>query len=143
MQNNLQDRELPSQPRAQASASVQDPYNRMVSEPLTQDAGTFLAKSNQPHAFLVVHVEDGGSRVIDLPEGVDVTFGRSRAATVHVDSEKVSRLHAKVRRTGDVIEVEDLGSRNGTRVNYVDLRYRTGFAARGPNLDDRPSRKAS
>jgi two-component system, NtrC family, response regulator AtoC len=117
MQNNLQDRELPSQPRAQASASVQDPYNRMVSEPLTQDAGTFLAKSNQPHAFLVVHVDDSGSRVIDLPEGVDVTFGRSRAATVHVDSEKVSRLHAKVRRTGDVIEVEDLGSRNGTRVN--------------------------
>lgn len=34
-------------------------------------------------------------------------------------------------------------ARNGTRVNYVDLRYRTGFAARGPNLDDRPSRKAS
>ena len=89
----------------------------MVSEPLTQDAGTFLAKSNQPHAFLVVHVDDGGSRVIDLPDGIDVTFGRSRAATVHVDSEKVSRLHAKVRRTGDVIEIEDLGSRNGTRVN--------------------------
>jgi len=89
----------------------------MVSEPLTQDAGTFLAKSNQPHAFLVVHVDDNGSRVIDLPDGIDVTFGRSRAATVHVDSEKVSRLHAKVRRTGDVIEIEDLGSRNGTRVN--------------------------
>jgi DNA-binding NtrC family response regulator len=26
-------------------------------------------------------------------------------------------MHARVRRTGDVIEVEDLGSRNGTRVN--------------------------
>jgi pSer/pThr/pTyr-binding forkhead associated (FHA) protein len=93
----------------------------MVTEPQTQDAGTFLATRNQPHSFLVVHVEregdDGGSRVIDLQDAVDVTFGRSRAATVHVDSEKVSRLHAKVRRNGDVITVEDLGSRNGTRVN--------------------------
>ncbi|HET9987532.1 MAG TPA: sigma 54-interacting transcriptional regulator, partial [Kofleriaceae bacterium] len=89
----------------------------MVDEPLTQEAGTFLATRTSPHAFLVVHVEEGGSRVIDLPDGIDVTFGRSRAATVHVDSEKVSRLHAKVRRTGDDIEVEDLGSKNGTRVN--------------------------
>ena len=72
-----------------------------------------------PHAFLVIHVEgeERSSRVIDLPDGVDVTFGRSRGATVNVESEKVSRMHARVRRTGDVIEVEDLGSRNGTRVN--------------------------
>ncbi|MFL5456137.1 MAG: sigma 54-interacting transcriptional regulator, partial [Myxococcales bacterium] len=33
------------------------------------------------------------------------------------DSDKVSRMHARVRRIGDTIEVEDLGSRNGTRVN--------------------------
>ncbi|HEY4242782.1 MAG TPA: sigma 54-interacting transcriptional regulator [Kofleriaceae bacterium] len=70
-----------------------------------------------PRAFLVVHVEDEGSRVLDLPDGVDVTFGRSRGATVHVESDRVSRMHARVRRTGEVIEVEDLGSRNGTRVN--------------------------
>jgi two-component system response regulator AtoC len=89
----------------------------MVTEPLTQDAGTFLATRNQPHAFLVVHVEEGGSRVIDLPENVDVTFGRSRGATVFVDSEKVSRIHARVRRTGATIEVADLNSRNGTRLN--------------------------
>src|SRR5258707_454354 len=50
-------------------------------------------------------------------DGLDVTFGRSRGATVTVDSEKVSRMHARVRRTGDVIEVEDLGSRNGTKLN--------------------------
>ncbi|MFT3696529.1 MAG: sigma 54-interacting transcriptional regulator [Kofleriaceae bacterium] len=88
-----------------------------MSEHVTQEAGTFLAAPDKAHAFLVIHVEDGGSRVVDLPDGVDVTFGRTRSATVHVDSEKVSRVHARVRRTGDVIEVEDLGSRNGTRVN--------------------------
>jgi DNA-binding NtrC family response regulator/pSer/pThr/pTyr-binding forkhead associated (FHA) protein len=91
----------------------------MVDEPLTQEAGTALAAHAGPHAFLVIHVEGGdrSSRVIDLPDAIDVTFGRSRGATIHVESEKVSRMHARIRRTGDVIEVEDLGSRNGTRVN--------------------------
>jgi len=116
-ENNIQDRDFWARPRAHGSTSVHDSYKRMVDEPLTQEAGTFLATKSAPHAFLVVHVEEGGSRVVDLPDGVDVTFGRSRGATVHVDSEKVSRMHAKVRRTGDAIEVEDLGSKNGTRVN--------------------------
>ncbi|HTR50881.1 MAG TPA: sigma 54-interacting transcriptional regulator [Kofleriaceae bacterium] len=91
----------------------------MATEPQTLDAGTALADHAGPRAFLVIHIEDDdrGSRVVDLPEAVDVTFGRSRGATVNVESEKVSRMHARVRRTGDAIEVEDLGSRNGTRVN--------------------------
>jgi two-component system response regulator AtoC len=90
----------------------------MATEPLTQDAGaTAMAAPGHPHAFLVIHIDDGGSRVVELPDAVDVTFGRSRAATIVVESEKVSKMHARVRRTGDVIEVEDLGSRNGTRVN--------------------------
>ena len=91
----------------------------MAEEPLTQEAGTALAAHAGPHAFLAIYIEGGdrSSRIVDLPDGVDVTFGRSRGATINVESEKVSRMHARVRRTGDVIEVEDLGSRNGTRVN--------------------------
>ena len=91
----------------------------MVTEPQTQEAGTALGDHSGPRAFLVVHIEgdDRSSRVVDLPDGVDVTFGRSRAATINVESDKVSRMHARVRRAGDVIEVEDLGSRNGTRLN--------------------------
>ena len=90
-----------------------------MDEPQTIEAGTAMAATTGPRAFLVIHIEDAdrASRVVDLPDAVDVTFGRSRGATVHVESEKVSRMHARVRRTGEVIEVEDLGSRNGTRVN--------------------------
>jgi len=90
----------------------------MATDFLTQEGGTILA-SNERRAFLVVHVADSehGSRVIDLPDGVDVTFGRSRGATFTLDHEKVSRMHARVRRAGDNLEIEDLGSRNGTRVN--------------------------
>ena len=88
-----------------------------------EGGGTVVALDAAPRAFLVVHVAaardpaEQGSRVVDLPDGLDVTFGRSREATVSVDHEKVSRLHARVRRTGSAIEVEDLGSRNGTRIN--------------------------
>jgi len=89
----------------------------MGTEPQTLAGATELAAPPAPRAFLVITIDDGGSRVVDLPEGVDVTFGRSRGATITLDSEKVSRMHARVRRTGDVIDVEDLGSRNGTRVN--------------------------
>ena len=104
--------------------TVHDSHKQMATEPITQEAGTALATQGGPHAFLVIHIEGGerSSRVIDLPDAVALTFGRSRGATIHVDSEKVSRLHARVRRTGDVIEVEDLGSRNGTRVNGEKIR---------------------
>src|ERR1041385_331399 len=97
--------------------TVHDSYKAMGTEPQTLAGATELAAPPAPRAFLVIHIDDGGSRVVDLPEGVDVTFGRSRGATITLDSEKVSRMHARVRRLGDVIEVEDLGSRNGTRVN--------------------------
>jgi pSer/pThr/pTyr-binding forkhead associated (FHA) protein len=99
--------------------SVHDLYKSMATEPLTQEAGTAFAVHDTAHAFLVIHVEgeERSSRVIDLPDGIDVTFGRSRGATFNVESEKVSRMHARVKRMGETIEVEDLGSRNGTRVN--------------------------
>ncbi|HMG57122.1 MAG TPA: sigma 54-interacting transcriptional regulator [Kofleriaceae bacterium] len=89
----------------------------MGPEPQTLAGATELAAPPAPRAFLVITIDDGGSRVVDLPEGIDVTFGRSRGATITLDSDKVSRMHARVRRIGDAIEVEDLGSRNGTRVN--------------------------
>ncbi len=97
--------------------TVHDLYKRMGTEPQTQAGVTEMAVATEPRAFLVIHIDDAGSRVVDLPDGVDVTFGRSRGATINLDHEKVSRMHAKVRRTGDVIEIVDLGSRNGTRVN--------------------------
>jgi DNA-binding NtrC family response regulator/pSer/pThr/pTyr-binding forkhead associated (FHA) protein len=88
-----------------------------MTEPLTIDAGaTSLGASDQPRAFIVVH-HDGTSRLVELPSDIEVTFGRSRGATIMVDHDKVSRVHARLRRIGPVLEIEDLESRNGTRVN--------------------------
>jgi two-component system response regulator AtoC len=68
-------------------------------------------------AYLIVDAGGDRTRVVELDDGGEVTFGRSRAATIVVDHEKVSRMHARVTRRGAHIAVEDLGSRNGTWVN--------------------------
>jgi DNA-binding NtrC family response regulator len=69
---------------------------------------------------LVVYEGDGtgaSTQVLDLPDGAHLLFGRSRAANVQIESDRVSRLHAQFRRRGAVVTVEDAGSRNGTWVN--------------------------
>jgi len=93
-----------------------------VTTELTLEAGQLTAAYQEPQgsrAFLVIHSEvgDRGSWVIDLVDGGEVTFGRSRGATVMLDHEKVSRMHARLWRTGERFQIEDLESRNGTRVN--------------------------
>jgi two-component system, NtrC family, response regulator AtoC len=74
-----------------------------------------------PRAVLVVYGGDATTRVVEVPDGAQLTFGRSRNATVHIESERVSRIHARVTRTGDVLAVEDAGSRNGTWVNGAPI----------------------
>ena len=50
-----------------------------------------------------------GSQVVDLPDGVDVVVGRSSEATASVDHDSVPRTHARVRRSGDAIEIFEGG----------------------------------
>jgi hypothetical protein len=57
----------------------------MATEHQTLVGVTEMAAESEPRAFLVIHIDDGGSRVIDLPDGVDVTFGRSRGATITLE----------------------------------------------------------
>jgi pSer/pThr/pTyr-binding forkhead associated (FHA) protein len=52
-----------------------------------------------------------------------VTIGRSDCDIV-LDNDQVSRRHATVWTTEAGIEVEDLGSRNGTRVNSAEIQSR-------------------
>jgi two-component system, NtrC family, response regulator AtoC len=89
------------------------------------------AESSRDRAFLVVYpgqAQAVRSRVVELPEGEEVTFGRSRGCTVMIDHDKVSRQHARVVRRGADIVVEDLGSRNGTRVNGTRIEGPTRVA---------------
>src|SRR5262249_55547780 len=98
--------------------TAQISYNKgMTDESATIDA-TELAgpQGGSERAYLVVTLPDR-TRVIELPDGAEVSFGRSRGATIVLEHEKVSRMHARIFRRGAEILVEDLDSRNGTRVN--------------------------
>jgi two-component system, cell cycle response regulator len=60
-----------------------------------------------------------GSRVgamfrIDRAEMV---VGRGQKAEIAIEDDGISRVHARIRRDGDVVTVEDAGSRNGTYIN--------------------------
>ena len=83
-----------------------------------------LLPPSQP-ALVVEEGRQQGERV-ELPEG-EFLLGRVVGEGFAIDDARVSRRHAMVRRSGDYIEVTDLGSRNGIRVNAVDVRSRQLF----------------
>ena len=55
----------------------------------------------------------------------ETTIGRDASCSVSIDDDLVSRTHAVFRRHDGHVEVADLGSRNGTRVNGVAIREPT------------------
>lgn len=65
-----------------------------------------------------------GLEELDLAER-ETTIGREPTCTITVDDDLVSRKHAVFRRLADHVEVEDLKSRNGTRVNGVAIHAPT------------------
>jgi DNA-binding winged helix-turn-helix (wHTH) protein len=64
---------------------------------------------------------------IPLAEG-DSLIGRDAGAAVRIDSPEVSRRHARLTVHGDVVTVEDLGSKNGTYRNGRRLKGRERLA---------------
>src|SRR5262249_20308806 len=84
----------------------------------TVDAtGLAEPEDGRERAYLIVTLGADRTRVIELPDGAEISFGRSRGATLVIDHEKVSRMHARVLRRGPAIVVEDLNSTNRTHVN--------------------------
>ena len=83
----------------------------------TVEALTGMEAPADAALFLVVYGGDR-SRVLDLPEGAEVTVGRSRGATLSFpNDERLSRVHVRIRREQEHVTVDDQGSRNGTRIN--------------------------
>jgi two-component system, NtrC family, response regulator AtoC len=71
--------------------------------------------------YLVCH-RDEGVELISLDRGATATFGRDPDVEIRIDSPRVSRRHARVALQDGELFVEDLGSRNGTRVNRDVVR---------------------
>ena len=64
------------------------------------------------------------ARVVHLA-GDRLTLGRDASNDVPLDDPNVSRFHAEIRRSADTVELRDLGSRNGTRLDHEFIRQPT------------------
>ena len=106
---------------------ARDPGKRFATWSALLQAGAALLprlRHLQPTAPALV-VEEGrqhGQR-FELAEG-ETLIGRVAGDGIALDDARVSRRHAAVQRRGDVVEIKDLGSRNGIRVNGTDVRER-------------------
>ena len=98
------------------------PGHEMVFDGNTLGHGTDREQENSS-AHLVVIRGMAGRPDVDLESG-EVSIGRQADNLLVLDSEKVSRRHARVIKDGPHYFVEDLGSFNGTFVNGRKLEPR-------------------
>jgi len=98
------------QPSASEKATELDALDRGPPEP-----------GRTTSAWLVLRDREG-SRVVELAPERELRIGRGRDADIVIDDARVSRLHARIYRTGDKLELHDFGSRNGTELNGRVLR---------------------
>jgi pSer/pThr/pTyr-binding forkhead associated (FHA) protein len=83
----------------------------------------FKRRKAQPPAL--EQVDGPGSPRKILLEAEKVVVGRSGDADIQVDSAKVSRSHALLRRQGNEVSCVDLESRNGVYLNGVKIHSAT------------------
>lgn len=91
-------------------------------------AGAAPARQARPRARAASRKPRGGGPALVLvepkdragqswPLGDEVTLGRASGCSVALEDGYASQLHARLFRHGDGLQVEDLGSTNGTYVN--------------------------
>lgn len=67
-----------------------------------------------------LHISDG--RKVEVRDGL--VLGRIAGCDIVIDDTKASRRHARILSSGGVVEVEDLGSSNGTLLNGKPVQKR-------------------
>jgi DNA-binding NtrC family response regulator len=88
------------------------PYTGLVPGPRPQ--ATTAAHVGRDGDLVLVIVSDAGTSVVPLVAGKDVVLGRADECEITIDDASVSRKHTAI--GGVPLRVEDLGSRNGTRL---------------------------
>jgi pSer/pThr/pTyr-binding forkhead associated (FHA) protein len=96
-----------------------------LSRSLVKDAMKGLTSSGEHAYFRVMNGATEGTR-IEILDAQEYIFGRDAAeADIVLNDDLVSRKHVKVRRDWSGTHIEDLGSRNGIKVNKKRTRKET------------------
>lgn len=74
-------------------------------------------------AYLTVMAGARAGEVLQLVND-ETILGRGPQSTVHLDSDGVSRKHARIVKQGDDFILEDLGSTNGTWIDEQRIKFR-------------------
>jgi len=62
-------------------------------------------------------------RIHELPETGTILIGRQPDCDLRIEDKQVSRSHARIIRDAEGVMIEDLGSTNGTKVNYTKINH--------------------
>lgn len=103
---------------------------RVAAAALLRDAAAGTDVIAGPH--LVVLTGPAAGRRHRL--GSEETVGRGRSATIRIADPQISRAHVRVTVDAEGVTVEDLRSKNGTRVNGVPLERRRSPLGPGDEL---------
>jgi DNA-binding NtrC family response regulator len=82
---------------------------------------TVPVPADDDRAISLVVVGPGLPRVVPLTSGIELKIGRSSTADIVIEEASLSRYHAAVRLRDRHLEIEDLGSSNGTVVRGTAL----------------------
>lgn len=75
---------------------------------------------------LIIEDDEGKTTVVPLIRD-EITVGRKEGSTIRLTERNVSRRHAKICKTDGVVEIENVASRYGTKLNGVKIDGRTPF----------------
>ncbi len=75
---------------------------------------------------LVIQDDEGKTTVVPLIRD-EITIGRKEGNTIRLTERNVSRRHARILRSNNEVQIEDLGSYNGIRVNNARIAERVAL----------------
>ncbi|MEW6433471.1 MAG: FHA domain-containing protein [Myxococcota bacterium] len=105
-------------------AEDQSGKTMFVSRNLVKDVMKGLSAGGEQPYFRVMNGPREGQK-IEMGEAQEYVFGRDDTADIVLNDDLVSRRHAKVRRDWSGTHIEDLGSRNGIKVNKKRTKKQT------------------
>src|SRR5207248_3520174 len=75
---------------------------------------------------LIIEDDEGKTTVVPLIRD-EITIGRKEGNTIRLTERNVSRRHARILRNNGEVQIEDLGSYNGIRVNNARIAERVSL----------------
>jgi hypothetical protein len=106
--------------RGQEAVVASEPVDAPGGRRAQEGEGAGLLEHMSPHLTVVAALGREPGDVLDIPDGA--TMGRGDSADINIDDPFASSAHARIYPRGDFMQLEDMGSTNGTYLNGRPVR---------------------